>query len=42
MILFSLKILSENCLILRLIKQDIIINAPIFSCKVPDILVRFQ
>ena len=38
---FSLQRLSENFLILRLILQDIIINALTSSCKVPVIIVRF-
>ena len=38
---FSLQILSETFLILRRIRRDIITNVHGFSCKVPDILVRF-
>jgi hypothetical protein len=39
---FSLQILSETFLILRRIRRDIIINVRGFSCKVPNILARFE
>jgi hypothetical protein len=38
---FSLQLMSETFLILRIIQRDIIINVHRSSCKVPVILVRF-
>ena len=38
---FSLHLLSETFLILRITKRVIIINVKTFSCKVPFILVKF-
>jgi len=37
---FSLQLLSETVLILRVTEPDAIINVHRFSCKVPVILVR--
>jgi hypothetical protein len=38
---FSLQLLSETFLILRIIQHDIITNVHMSSCKVPIIIVRF-
>jgi hypothetical protein len=41
-ILFSLEMLSETFLILKIIQRDIILDILRSSCKVPIILVRFE
>jgi len=42
MFLFTLQISSETYLILRRMKQDIIINIRTFSCKEHVILIAFN